>query len=114
MSGRIAKSQIPFRSQASLPADVKFALVEAKNLIQAGFTVDGVFGNTRGRTDLEGPPLPAPSQGCKYYEKYVGQDRKGKAGSKRLLFEVNTSSRQIMEIYYSGEHYAKGTVVRIV
>jgi hypothetical protein len=116
MSGRIAKSQIPVRSQASLPADATFALIQAKNALKAGASFAS-FGNERGRTDLEGPPLPDPSQGCDYYEIQVGQarptDPKGEKGTKRLVVEVNTSSKQILEVYYTEEHYAKFTFFRI-
>lgn len=119
MSGRIAKSQIPIRSQASLPTDAKVALIEAKNALKARLPGRAFeFGNERGRTDLEGPPLPDPSQGCAYYEVQVGQarpdDPQGERGSKRLVLEVNTSSRQLMETYYTEDHYAKFTFFRIV
>lgn len=117
MSGRIAKSQLPIRSQSSLPTDAKVALIEAKNALKAGLPMR-VFGNQRGRTALEGPPLPDPSQGCAYSEIQVGQarpdDPQGEKGSKRLVLEVNTSSRQLMEIYYTEDHYAKFTFFRIV
>jgi hypothetical protein len=116
MSGRIAKSQIPLRSQTSLPPDAKFALITAKNALKAGALLRS-FGNTSGRTELEGPPLPDPSKGCAYYEVQVGQarpgDPKGEKGQKRLVLEVNTSSKQILETYYTEEHYAKFTFFRI-
>jgi hypothetical protein len=117
MSGRIAKSQIPVKSQATLPADASFALIEAKNLLKAGGKLRP-FGNDRGNSPLEGPPLPDPSQGCVYYEKQVGHarpgDKQGASGSKRLVLEVNTTSQQIMEVYYTEDHYGKTTFVRIV
>jgi len=113
MSGRIPKSQIPVRSHASLPQDARIALINAKNALKSG-AVFRVFGNQRGRTSLEGPPLPEPSQGCLYYEVQVGQTRAGGSGVKRLVLEVNSSSKQIMEVYYTDEHYAKTTFVRIV
>jgi hypothetical protein len=117
MSGRVAKSQIPVRSQASLPPDALFALIEVKNLLKAGGKLRS-FGNERGNSHLEGPPLPDPSQGCVYYERQVGQarpgDKQGESGSKRLVLEVNVSSKQIMEVYYTEEHYGKTTFVRII
>jgi len=117
MSGRIAKSQIPVKYQATLAADVIMALIEAKNVIKAGGSLRS-FANEQGNSPQEGPPLPAPSQGCAYYEKQVGHarpgDPQGAKGLKRLVLEVNTSSKQIMEVYYTDEHYGKFTFVRIV
>ena len=117
MSGRIAKSQIPLKAQNSLPPDALIALIEAKNMLRTGGTLRP-FKNERGRTNLEGPPLPDPSQGCAYLEKQVGYARPGdplgESGSKRLVLEVNITSRQIMEIYYTQEHYGKFTFERIV
>jgi hypothetical protein len=117
MSGLIAKSQIPVKSQASLPHDATIALIEVKNLLRAGCMLR-LFANDRGNSPLEGPPLPKPSQGCVYYEKQVGQarpgDQAGEKGSRRLVLEVNTASKKIMEVYYTEEHYSKTTFVRIV
>ncbi len=117
MSGRIAKSQIPVKSQVALPPDASIAFIEAKNFLKAGGKLRP-FGNDRGNSPLEGPPLPDPSQGCVYYEKQVGHarlgDKQGDSGSKRLVLEVNTASKQIMEVYYTDEHYGKSTFVRIV
>jgi hypothetical protein len=117
MSGRIAKSQIPVKSQATLPSDALIALIEAKNLLKAGGRLRP-FANERGNSPLEGPPLPDPSRGCIYYEKQVGYarlgDKKGESGVKRLVLEVNTSNNQIIEFYYSEEHYGKFTFTRIV
>lgn len=117
MSGRIAKSQIPIRGRMSLPPDALTALIQAKNALKQGQRLRA-FGNQRGRTDLEGPPLPAPSDGCSYYEIQVGQarpdDPQGEAGARRLVLEVNESSDQIMEIYYTEAHYAKTSFFRIV
>ncbi len=116
MSGRIAKSQIPTKSEMSLPPDVKFALITAKNRLKIGGAFRE-FRNQQGRTDLEGPPLPAPDQGCAYYEVQVGEarpgDPMGEAGAKRLVLEVVVPARQIREIYYTDEHYGKFTFVRI-
>lgn len=117
MSGRIAKSQIPIRSQATLPPDALTALIETKNALRAGFR-PARFGNRQGRTDLEGPPLPQLSNGCEYFEVDVGgarpTDPLGIRGTKRLVFEINTASNQILETYYTDEHYAKFSFFRIV
>jgi guanyl-specific ribonuclease Sa len=116
MSGHIAKSQIPLRNQGTLPPDASMALIEAKNLLKAGGRLP-LFLNDRGNSPGEGSPLPVPSQGCVYYEKQVGQARAGDLrprGSKRLVLEVNTSSNQVMEVYFTEDHYGKFTFVRIV
>jgi hypothetical protein len=97
MSGLIAKSQIPVKSQASLLPDAKLALIEIKNLLKAGGTLRS-FGNEKSPSTHDGPPLPALSNGCAYFEKQVGQaradDPKGVKGSKRFVVEVNVASKQ--------------------
>jgi hypothetical protein len=116
MSGRIAKSQIPLKRHESLPPDAKFALIEAKNTLRGGIAL-ALFRNQQGRQPGEGPPLPRPAQGCQYVEKQVGQAHPGdlrSAGSHRLVLEVNVASGQILEVYYTEEHYAKDTFFRIV
>ncbi|HMP60546.1 MAG TPA: hypothetical protein PKD86_14460 [Gemmatales bacterium] len=117
MSGRIAKSQIPTRPQASLTQEAKNALIQAKNQIKAGH-LPPVFGNAQGRTAAEGPPRPAADQGCNYHEVRVGQarptDPQGLGGVKRLVLEIEAKSRIIREIYYTEEHYGKGSFVRLI
>jgi hypothetical protein len=113
------------RSQASLPPDATIALIKAKNKLKEP-NIDlkkpgGLlrrFLNDRGNSPLEGPPLPDPAQGCGYFETDVGLarpgDPKGERGSRRLVFEVNESSKQILEIYFTEEHYGKFTFERVV
>ena len=117
MSGRIAKSQIPVKSQTSLTPGTKAALINAKNRIRAGENLVE-FQNNRGNSPLEGPPLPAPTQGCVYFEYQVGEarpdDPMGIRGSKRLVIEAYTASRKILEVYYTEEHYTKFSFVRVV
>jgi hypothetical protein len=117
MSGRIAKSQIPLRHQATLSPDALIALIQAKNLIKARGALRS-FKNEQGNSPLEGPPLPDPAQGCAYFEQQVGQARPGdplgQRGSRRLVLEVNVTSFQILEVYYTEEHYGKFSFVRIV
>lgn len=124
MSGRISKSQIPFLAHASLPTYARIALIEAKNKLKHGTaeelakgTLFRTFQNKQGATNLEGPPLPAPDLGCQLFEFDVGQahegDPKGRRGVKRLVLEINISSKQIMEVYLTEEHYAKTSFVRI-
>ncbi len=117
MSGLIAKSQIPLRPQGSLPPDARVALITAKNSVKSGAALRS-FGNDRGRTIVEGSPLPKPAVGCAYFEFDVGQahpgDQRGERGVKRLVLEVNGATRQILETYYTEEHYGKFTFYRIV
>lgn len=120
MSGRIAKSQVPTLSRDSLPPDVRSAIIAAKNGHRDGDLVRAVneFANRRDPLNATGPPLPTPSQGCEYYEWDVGQahqdDTTSRRGKKRLVLEVNASSLEIKEIYYTDEHYAKFSFFRIV
>jgi hypothetical protein len=117
MSGRIAKSQIPVRHQGSLTEDARRSLIELKNCVKAGHRLEP-FGNAFGSFPLQGPPLPDLSQGCRYFEFDAGQarpgDEMGIRGAKRFVIELNVKSRQIMEIYFTDEHYGKFTFVRIV
>lgn len=116
MSGKISKSQIPILPRISLPPDASIALIEAKNLIRAGAKLK-LFENKQGRTPLEGSPLPGLSDGCTYYEHRVGRAHPGDplpGGVRRLVFEVNDKSRQILEVYFTDEHYGKGSLVRVV
>lgn len=117
MSGRLPISQVPARTHTSLPPDAKVALALAKNTLKAGGCLRR-FGNTQGRTPVEGPPLPKPSRGCEYFEVQVGYarpgDPRGDDGRKRLVLEVDTSARQIRETYYTEEHYAKFSFWRVV
>ncbi len=121
MSGYIAKSQIPIKPQVALPDVVRRALIDAKNRIrnQQGLVV---FQNNFGAGRGDGSPLPKVSQGCIYYEFDAGTAHPASAapgqppnrGSFRMIFEVNETSRQVLEIYYTDEHYQKGTCFRIV
>lgn len=117
MSGRIAKSQIPIRAQASLPADAVVGLITAKNQLKAGVNLRE-FGNSRGNASTEGPPLPEPSLGCTYVEADAGHahpaDPRSQRGAWRFVFEFNPKSRQILETYYTEDHYGKFTFFRVV
>lgn len=113
MSGYIHKGRIPVKSQNTLPPEVRFAIATAKNTLKANLPLAG-FGNQRGNAPTEGSPLPKPDQACDYVEFDVGQDRQGQRGLRRLVFEVHRANRQIREIYYTDEHYGKGTFVRVV
>ena len=117
MSGFISKSRIATRSHSWLPPVAKQALIQAKNDLRNNVQVPfEVFGNNFGGPG-DGPPLPDVSQGCGYFEVQVGHAHPGDAepaGRHRLVLEINVSSRQILEIYYTEEHYAKGSFVRIL
>jgi guanyl-specific ribonuclease Sa len=112
MSGNLAVSQIPWRSRKWLPPVVQEGIIEAKNQIRQGANLV-VFQNNFGTGVGDGAPLPRVDQGCEYYEFDVGETRLGGRGAHRLVFEVNTSSDEIRKIYYTSEHYTKGSFVRI-
>jgi hypothetical protein len=116
MQSHFGKSQIPIKRQTSLPPDAKFAYIMATNTLKAGEVLRS-FGNESGRTSLEGPPLPHPSQGGAYFEVQVGQarpgDPRGERGKKRFVLEIKTSSKQIEETDYAEGQYAKFTFFRI-
>jgi guanyl-specific ribonuclease Sa len=118
MSGRIAKSQIPLLAHNQLPDDARVALIGVKNGLRNRQLPRRGFGNDRGNTPLEGPPLPQLALGCQYFECDVGQARPGdplgRRGSKRLVVEINGSSFQLMDVYYTDEHYGKFTFYRVV
>ena len=111
MSGMLAKSQVPTRSRGGVPADVQQGIVNLKNQIRAGRQV--TFQNRKDVARNTGQPLPKLSDGCHYVESDVGQGRENR-GKRRLVAEVNTKSSQIREIYFSDEHYLKGSFVRVV
>lgn len=121
MSGRMSKSRVPLKPQSSLPLDAAVALITAKNQIKSNAPL-AQFGNNRGNPSLrggpDGPPLPDPSNGCDYFEWDIGAardgDPEGKRGVRRFVFEINLSSRQVLEVYYTEEHYRKFSFFRIV
>lgn len=114
MSGKLAKSQIPIANLSTLSDDVRRAIAEAKNSIRDG--VRDPFGNEPGGG--AGSPLPKLAKGCSYHEFDVGHaragDPQGRRGQRRLVIEVVDKSRQIREIYYTDDHYAKFSFVRVV
>lgn len=115
MSGLIQKSRIPRRSQSSLAPEVKEAIALAKNALRTNGPRT-LFKNVKGGSRGDGPPLPGVPQGCKYFEFPVGTahpDDPNPKGRRRLVLTVHSSGR-ILEIYYTENHFAKGTVVRAV
>lgn len=116
MSGRIHKSRIPTRIQASLAPEVREEIANAKNALKAGATLV-FFQNRPDRALAGGPPLPVLSDGCRYIEFQVGEahpDDSRPRGRRRLVFEVHQPSGRIQETYYTEDHYVKFTFVRIV
>ena len=111
MSGMLAKSQVPVVSRSQLPADVQEAIVNLKNQLRAGQKVG--FKNRKDSCNATGQPLPKLANGCVYVEADVGRGRTDR-GCRRLVAEVNAKSMQILEIYFTDEHYLKGTFARIV
>jgi hypothetical protein len=109
-----AKSQIPMMSKSSLPPAAKVALDEVKNLLKQGKPLRD-FDNRKDSKKGQGPPLPDPSLGCRYFEKQVGTAHVGDkrpTGTHRLVLEIDLKGREIREVYYSEEHYFKGTFFR--
>lgn len=114
MSGMLARSQVPTKRQSDLPVDVRAAIVTLKNRIRTGGdSSPRTFNNRKDVTRSTGQPLPKPAQGCCYVEGDVGRGRVDR-GKRRLVAEVVESTKQIREIYFSDEHYLKGSFVRIV
>ena len=112
MSGYIHRDRIPTRSFLVLPPEVRAAIARAKN---HGVENLRQYANEFGAPE-DGPPLPKIGAGCTYREADVGQahkdDPKGRRGQRRLVFEVESRGR-IRNIYYTEDHYAKGTFIRI-
>lgn len=110
MSGMIAKSQVPFVSRSALPADVQMGIAQLKNAIRMGTARD--FQNRKDESTSTGQPLPKLDRGCKYVKGDVGRGRTDR-GERRLVAEIVESTGQIREIYFSDEHYLKGSFRRI-
>ena len=115
MSGMVSKSQIPVMRSSERPGDLQTAIITFKNQWRAGTNI-AVFWN--GKPDEDGhrhpgpSPLPRLSNGCCYYEYDVGRGHSNR-GRRRIVAEVVTSSRSIREIYFTDEHYTKGTFARL-
>jgi guanyl-specific ribonuclease Sa len=113
MSGMLSKSQVPTVGRGSLPVDVQAAIVNLKNGLRgASQNFPRTFNNRKEFANVTGQPLPKPSLGCSYVEFDVGCGRLDR-GKRRLVAEVVESTGQIREIYFSDEHYRKGSFVRI-
>lgn len=112
MSGRIQKSAIPLMSYSNMPPEFQQAIIIAKQQVRSGLQ-RRQFSNERGGIG-DGPPLPRLPDGSEYIECDVGETREGDRGSRRVVFEVHAKSRQILETYYTGEHYSKFTFFRLV
>jgi hypothetical protein len=110
MSGLRSLSQIPTISRLQLSPGERASLIAAQNRVRGVRTLDELepFLNNKEARSRRGPsPLPRPALGCAYYEFDAGQDRDGGRGSHRFVFEINRSSREIKNIFYTDEHYAK-------
>lgn len=116
MSGMLSKSQVPTISQQQLPPAAKVALIEAKNALRCGPSLEK-FKNKPDHEAGTGCPLPKPALGCRYLEFDVGQAHPGDdepRGSQRLVLEVEESSHAIREVYFTTEHYAKSSFLRVL
>ena len=117
------KSRIPIVSRDNIPIEIKETRLHAKNILRDGLSVlpNGKsltpFKNRRGADQLDGPPLPKPSEGCIYLEVDVGaaqaDDPKGTRGRRRLVLEFHEKSRTVQSEYYTPDHYRKFSFVRI-
>ena len=115
MSGMVSKSQIPVMRRSALPRDLQTAIINFKNHLKRGTRIT-VFWNGKpdehGRRRAGPSPLPRLSDGCCYYEYDVGRGR-GDRGNRRIVAEVVTSNRTIREIYFTDDHYTKGSFARL-
>jgi len=115
MSGMVSKSQIPVMRNSDLPRDLQTAIITFKNALRAGQNIT-VFHNgkpdDRGRRHAGPSPLPRLSNGCCYYEYDVGRGNSDR-GKRRIVAEVVTSSSSIREIYFTDQHYTKGSFARL-
>ena len=115
MSGKIAKSQVPIRSANTLPHDVRIAIAQLKERLRAG-QLPRIFNNSNLPIEGIGSPLPRLDDGCVYREFQVGAAHPGDqrpTGKRRLVAEIVEKPCQIRELYFSDEHYLRGTFVRI-
>jgi guanyl-specific ribonuclease Sa len=101
--GKIERQML---SNERLPPDVRIAVIEFKNQIRRGDPLPEEFENRE-----EG--LPAATAGQVYYEYQVGQARAATPrdpnarGSRRLVALVDPG-RNILRMYFSGDHYIPG------
>jgi guanyl-specific ribonuclease Sa len=109
MSGMIAKSQVPTVLRANLPQDVQIGIIVMKNSLENA----AIFRNRKDLARDTGRPLPKLDNGCCYVEGDVGQGRLDR-GERRLVMEIVESTLQIREIYFSDEHYLKGSFRRVI
>ncbi|MCA9010930.1 MAG: hypothetical protein KDB01_14360 [Planctomycetaceae bacterium] len=115
MSGKIAKSQVPVRSSQTLPQDVRIAIAQLKEQLRAGH-LPRIFNNNNLPLEGIGSPLPRLDDGCVYREFQVGVAHPGDprpTGKRRLVAEIVEKPCQIRALYFSDEHYLRGTFVRI-
>ena len=116
MSGMIAKSQVPTMSRSALPPDLHIALVTFKNSIRTGQNLVAFHNGKPDHRDRRHPgpsPLPTLDNGCCYYEFDVGHGHQNRR-CRRLVAEVVIKSLEIREMYFTDDHYTKGSFVRLV
>lgn len=115
MSGYIHKSRIPTASRSSLPDPASRSLIQAKNTLREG-VLSGRFKNYDD-SNGGGSPLPKASDGCTYREVDAGSAHPGDPqprGQWRLVLEIHEPSWTIREVYFTPDHYLKGSFVRLV
>lgn len=125
MSGMVSKAQIPTMGRGGLPSDLNFAIIDLKNRLKLQTGVKPFWNgkpHSDGQPDPNGKRYPGPSplprldNGCCYYEYDVGKPGHGMngRGNRRIVAEVVKSTHQIREIYFTDDHYTKGTFYRII
>lgn len=123
--GMPALSTIPRKTASSLPAPDRESLRQAKHIINdEQMTIeklqrDYTYNNNKGpRAGSGASPLPRPGNGCQYFEFRAGEARANDpvstAGKRRFVIEVNVKAREIRRVFYTIEHYAKGSFFLIV
>lgn len=100
------KLQRQMLSNERLAGDVRRALIEFKNQISRGNPMPEVFRNREGG-------LPTAGAGQVYYEYQVGQATASTAGDPhargaRRLVALVDPGRNILRMYFSGNHYLPG------
>jgi hypothetical protein len=122
MSGMVSKSRIPVMRSSELPGDLQTAIISFKNALRNERTRPPdernatVFRNgkpdERGRRHPGPSPLPRLDNGCCYCEFDVGRGHANR-GRRRLVAEVVTTTWAIREIYFTDQHYTKGSFARL-
>ena len=117
MSGKLAKSQIPFLPLYLKTAELMTALANLKQAVRSGTPLEH-FNNDENQ-------LPQNGDGYRYFEFQVGNAHANDprpAGRKRLVIEAREIQElsphrgivgHMLEIYYTPAHYVKSSFYRL-